>query len=426
MTESPQRFHLPSGRRVEISIVAERSPKSRPLSNPFADALAFFEESARLADDRGEPLSVTALRLDDFHTLRAIAAQLGWIPEEHVSVRCSNCEHRFQARPSSHLELGPFLDGELSDPELDAPFPFGEPLPIPDVALASGIADTVTFKERSVREAAALWEVLAREEGEIVPEMIACMGLSALGSEARPDVIATALLDASDEVLDEIFQIFDEAHYPPRLTVQVRCPACKAAQDVDAPAVREFPRDEECAPGDADSAGDFIDANAFEAKVRAIAARVYRQRGVSTAVGLVVNTDTPDVDDGGVPLLGSYLPHGVDPGTHIEHPPEVTLYYRSFRAMWLEEGPYDVDAEIEETVDHELEHHLHFLAGHDPLDDEERATLEDEAARIVGRREAVRRARAGFLQDIGEFFRRTWPLWVLVALMTVVATLATR
>lgn len=364
------------------------------------------------------------LRLDDFHALRAIAAKLGWLSEEAVAIHCKNCEHGFEGRPSSHLELGPFLHGELSDPVLDAPFSFGTPLPIPELAIEEGAAHTVTFVERTVGDASSLWEALARGASELGPEVIVGMGLRALGSEERPEVMAHALSRASDEALDAICHLFDEAYYSPRLTVPILCPECGAANDVDAPSVREFPGEDE---SDAAEAGEaFVDAGAFEAKVRMIADKVYRERGVSTAVGLVVDTDVPAVDDGGVPLLGSYLPHGVDPSTHIEHPPEVTLYYRSFRAMWLEEGPYDVDAEITETIDHELEHHLHYLAGHDPLDDDERATIEDEALRLVGRREAARRARVGFLRDIGEFFRRTWPLWVLVALMTVVATLAER
>ena len=68
--------------------------------------------------------------------------------------------------------------------------------------------------------------------------------------------------------------------------------------------------------------------------------------------------------------------------------PTVTLYVRTFRAMWNEEGAYDVAAEIDETVSHELEHHGHFLSGHDPMDEEERGEIAVEVARaFTGRKE---------------------------------------
>lgn len=45
---------------------------------------------------------------------------------------------------------------------------------------------------------------------------------------------------------------------------------------------------------------------------------------------------------------------------------EIRLYYRTFRAMFVDEGPYDVVGEIYETLEHELEHHRAFLDGDDP------------------------------------------------------------
>ena len=55
-----------------------------------------------------------------------------------------------------------------------------------------------------------------------------------------------------------------------------------------------------------------------------------------------------------------------------ERPAEVTIFYRTFRAMWNEEGGYDWEAEIRETIEHELEHHVAFLTGDDPMDEAER------------------------------------------------------
>jgi hypothetical protein len=142
-------------------------------------------------------------------------------------------------------------------------------------------------------------------------------------------------------------------------------------------------------------------------------------------VELVVEGGTPAVDDGGEPLLGSYVPpHPGDAGMPSRSP-VVTVYYRTFAAMWNEDGAYDWDDELVETIEHELEHHVSFMRGDDPTDDEERAVIRDEAVRIVGRREAGRRAIEGFGASWLDFFRRTWPLWLL-ALAALVAMLATQ
>jgi hypothetical protein len=103
----------------------------------------------------------------------------------------------------------------------------------------------------------------------------------------------------------------------------------------------------------------------------------------------------------------------------------VTVYFRTFAAMWGEDGPYDWDDELVETIEHELEHHMSFLRGDDPTDDEERAVIRDEAVRIVGRREAGRRAIEGFGASWGDFVKRTWPLWLL-AVIALAAMLATQ
>ncbi|MBF5066225.1 hypothetical protein G6O45_23615, partial [Salmonella enterica subsp. enterica serovar Istanbul] len=59
------------------------------------------------------------------------------------------------------------------------------------------------------------------------------------------------------------------------------------------------------------------------------------------AVELVVEGGTPAVDEGGEPLLGSYVPpHPGDAGAP-SRAPVVTVYYRTFRATWDEDGAYD-------------------------------------------------------------------------------------
>jgi hypothetical protein len=91
------------------------------------------------------------------------------------------------------------------------------------------------------------------------------------------------------------------------------------------------------------------------------------------------------------------------------------LFYRTFRAEYRADPAFDLEAEIHETIDHEVTHHLHHLSGDDPLDDEERAEIAMEHARLVGRREVARRAARGFAGDIAGFLRVSWPLWIALA-----------
>lgn len=423
MPDLPQRLHLPSGKLVRLTKLPAPSSEAPLSSTLFADAIHLFEHGLVLEDERTGRIELDELRLDDFHTLRAIACRIGLLPESPVVVRCRNCDEAFEAHPSRALELGPFLDGELDDPELDAPFPFTEPQTIPPVALSEEVeATTVVLVARTVGQARPLWEALSKPSWEIDAALVEAMGIHALGDERDPRAIARALSQASEEAFDAVLSLFDDASYPLRLRPDVRCPSCGAVEAVDAPALREFSLVD--APPESDE--PFPDLEAFEARVRRIADEVYAARGVTEAVHLVVHTGIAATDDGGVPLLGSYMPGGADPDTGIPRPPEVTLYFRTFRAIWEEEGPYDLDAELRETIDHELVHHLHYLAGDDPVDDEERALIEEEASRLVGRRELSRRARAGFIADVSEFWRRTWPIWLFAALATAVATVMQR
>jgi hypothetical protein len=132
---------------------------------------------------------------------------------------------------------------------------------------------------------------------------------------------------------------------------------------------------------------------------------------------LVVEAGTPAVDDGGEPLLGSYLPGAGG------LPPTVTVYYKTFCAIEADEGPYEWEEELEETIEHELEHHLYFLKGDDPMDAAERAEIEREALRVVGKKEAARREMASFGESLLDFAKRTWPLW-LIALVVLFLSLA--
>ena len=134
----------------------------------------------------------------------------------------------------------------------------------------------------------------------------------------------------------------------------------------------------------------------------------------SGAVPVILEQGVPHVDDGGVPLLGSYTPPPEGDEESLCPPTgEVRLYYRTFRNQWLDEGPYDVDAEIAETIEHELKHHLAFLRGWDETDAAERALIVEERRRVRGKAETQRSARA----ERRTFLERTWPLWAILLLL---------
>jgi hypothetical protein len=137
-------------------------------------------------------------------------------------------------------------------------------------------------------------------------------------------------------------------------------------------------------------------------------------------VALIVEGGVPACDDGGVPLLGSYVPPFAGSEQQPSQQGEVTLFYRTFRAEWQDGGPYDWRAEVRETLEHELEHHEGHLRGHDPMDEDERDEIAREVVRTVGKRALARRGTRALFSDWGEFLRRTWPLWI-VLLIAVIA-----
>lgn len=138
--------------------------------------------------------------------------------------------------------------------------------------------------------------------------------------------------------------------------------------------------------------------------------RVYRRSAVRN-VALTVETGVPDVDEGGQPLLGSYTPPGEDP---TQHPPEIRLYYRAFQTEFRLDSGFDVAAEIHETIAHEVEHHLYFLAGDDPMDAEERLAIAQERAEIVGKQELLRRGVRDAWAELRGFVRVALPLLLLL------------
>lgn len=403
------RFALPSGASVEVS---DAEPELPELGGVFAADLAGVRALT------SSPLD--ELPLADLHTLRAIAKKLGLAPEPAISIRCRNCEHVFEVVPTSTFELGPYRDAELDDPELDAPFDFERAYPIdPDDERFS----EVRLEPVNVATARGLHEALAGRF-RITSRVVRALGIVSLGKETSPARIARRLSEAPDEIFDRVAAVFEDAHYPPRLVAPHGCPECAMVEWVPVPAERELTVAAADGAAHLRPEGEpFMDADRFEAEVRDSAERIYRELGVRH-IDLSVIDGPAECDDGGEPLLGCYRPP--EPEGLIPKRAEVRVFYRTFSAIWQDEGPYDVRAEIDETLRHELEHHFGHLAGDDPLDDDERAEIDRERARRVGRTETQRRVVRAAAGDFGDFLRRTWPLWLLAAAITVLAVAAHR
>ncbi len=433
-TKLPARLTLPSGAvlslrpRADGGAPLKRAPDA-PLFSEAVRALTPPDERVALTRD-GKAVDARSLPLRDFHVLRAVLARSGVIAEEDVELSCRNCGARMLVRPCAALEIGPWADGELGDPELDTTLPFGEPKGIPEIPLGRvRIARTLTLEDRTVEQAHELFVAAAKERLVLTPEVVRAMGIVALGTEKDPAKISTALAECEDEAFHAVGDAFLAAHYVVRLGGVVFCEACGARNDVDAPYDRESGgggggggERPVAAPG-ASGSEAFPDLDSFASRAREIAQPMLESVPGEPAE-LVIEGGTPAVDDGGEPLLGSYVPpHPGDSSTPTQSP-LVTIYYRTFLAMWNEDGPYDWEDELTETIEHELDHHISFLRGDDPTDDEERAVIREEAVRIVGRREVGRRALEGFGASWTDFLRRTWPLWVLaiLALLFMLAT----
>lgn len=413
----PQSFHLPSGARVELGAGSRIE-----LPGIFGPELA--EVRARFSGVDGRPVSLADLPLSDLACVRALARAVGLVDEALVAVDCRNCRHRFEVRPSSTLELGPFRDGELDDPELDAPFDFSRAESIPALDGGGG-NDTIRLAPRTVAQAESLHRAIdPARPFRITSSVVRGMGIVELAGETAPVRIARKLSDASDRAYDAVTALFEGAHYPPRLEVPHACPECGALEWLLVPLSRELslePTAGEPALAVPSSESAFPSVDDFERMVREEADKAYAELGIG-AVDLLVIDEAAEVDDGGEPLLGCYRPAA--PDALVPAPAEIRLFYRTFLVTHEEDGPYDVRAEIAETLRHELMHHLSYLAGHDPIDDEEREQIEHEVARRVGRFESRRRATRALRTELREFVARTWVVWLIAALVTLALVLA--
>lgn len=399
------RFFLPSGAQVELAGARAE------LDGCFAAELS--DVKLRLRSRSGEALELGQLPLADFHTLRALLRRLGRIPEREVSVRCTNCDHEQRVEPSSRLELGPFRDDELDDPELDASFDFDRTCEIPELSSAR-------LCPRTLAEAAPLHRACRADRPlRVTSAVVRAMGIVELGGETDSRRIARRLAEASDAAFDAVALLFEDAHYPPRLDVPHPCASCGATIWVPAPMSRELSLEP---TGDAPRATAppeaFMSPDDFEALVREEAPRAYAAAHAAK-IDLLVIDGPAEVDDGGEPLLGCYRPP--DPHALVPQPAEIRIFYRTFANMYEEDGTFDVREEIAETLRHELEHHSGHLAGEDPLGEEEDSEVEHAHVRRVGRAETRRRAVRALGGDFREFVAKTWFVWVLALAGALVA-----
>ncbi|MGZ3451656.1 MAG: hypothetical protein ACXVEF_18740 [Polyangiales bacterium] len=400
---------LPSGRVASVCAkVAEPRPR---------DVLQAIE--------RGLVSLPNDLALCDANVIEAILAELGAIEKDRVPLACRNCGEKIELVAS--LPIEPLLDPP-GDEELDRPGAWDRlewhDFPAPIEVGRRGTADRFQLGRRTLADRARLESML----GDTLPigaPLVRAVGIVALARgevevTKSPTAIARALEslddDAFDDAWDAIGRAYDEQHWPPRLLAAVPCPSCGARHDVEA-VRRPLEWIEERARVEG---GPFPSFEAFRDRAATIAREVFTATGLEaiTDVEVIVEDDVPPCDDGGEPLLGSYTPSG-GIGLHV-----IALYYRTFRSMY-EDEPYDVDAEIRETIDHELEHHVGFLRGDDPLDDEERAEIVRERVRRLGLSPKTPQEPAS-IPDFVRFVRSTWPIWFAALLLILILISSTR
>jgi len=433
------RIRLPSGLDARVGV----GDGDDPIADDVVDGRRSFCGRMLNALDRGavviearsedgwrslERDAIGGLTLADFHAARDIAERLGAVVPEPFDERweCRNCGVELDVDRISVpvRDLEDWYAGAEAPPR--GPFPLGT-----RVKLAGGRrADTIEVAPVTVKEARPLWHALGKPgDLRITSAVVEALGVRALGAVSDGRVIARALSLAPDSVWGVVETLFVTVNYSTRSHFPLVCPACEAVHDVPRPVGRELWSDPDAERllrrgSDAEdrpvtSHGPFPSEGDFASLVEEIGREVYRARGVR-AVELVTDVTVPPVDDAGEPLLGSYQPLvDTDTAGYSDVRFRISLYYRTFEGMHRDE-PYDVAEEIRETIDHEVEHHLHHLSGRDPLDEQERSEAREDLARTFGER-AVRRAH---MRELAAELRRLgWAVGLPVVLLGLLALL---
>ena len=412
-----RRVILPSQRVVEVVIDrngARRAVEERSL---FRDALAVVgSDRMRVSDPktgRLDAAAIDALPVGDFHVLRDLAIREGLVPGEVESFACENCDAPLHFDPS---KLAP---EDLEDRYEDDAIPAEVRLALdPPLALGKRRYTHVRAKTVEVRTARLFWRQLGKKGSdgfEVTPKLLASMGIVALEGERgavidEPRALARALAAAPDEAWSVVEDAFLALAYPTRAIASLTCARCETICDLEVPWPRELsPGQYERAPS---ARAPFPDAAAFADRARAIADATWRKMDAG-GLALEIELGVPEVDSGGVPMLGSYAPETDDAGTRFV----VRLYYRTFEREHRESARFDWESELAETIEHEAQHHLYYLAGHDPMDEGERAESERELVRRVGGEKRYRKLQRRALFDgVWEIVRVLLPALALIAL----------
>jgi rubrerythrin len=410
---------LPSGRvvRVRRNVAGD----AEALDDDEVDGRVLFEGRA-LRALRGERLAIEgvgeaelmAMPLRDYHALRDLAGRVGAIEEEEETYTCRNCDAPMEIDPREAPvdELLRRYEGDTTAEEVGQDL--GRTVRLPHRRRGK----MVRMASVTVKDALPLWAVLGRDEPfAVTPEIVRALGVRTIGGEKDPRILARVLDRVDDAIWERVEEGFLRVQYSDRAFVPYTCEKCGALHELERPAVREVLGMGREVP-DAAAGKPFPSAEEFESMVERIAPEVYAGRGVQ-GIAIRVEPGVAAVDDGGEPLLGSYQPS--------ENEFLIEVYYRTFAKMHAEEGAYDLEAEIRETIDHEVEHHLHHLRGYDPLDEQERRELRDDLVKTYGAPTVRRIVAEGMIAELGRFARFAWPfLLVLLLIAGVVAWLESR
>ncbi len=412
-----RRVWLPGGRIVLVRIdPSARTPRTKERGL-FADMLALLASDRFVVEDllpaeRLSPMAIERLSLPDFHVLRDLATRAGLLAAETEVIPCDNCDTELTFDPAS-LPLAD-LDDRYEDEEHVAEIVVELPEPL---RVAGREASRVRMKRVTVAEARPLWRELGKARAfRITPKLLTAMGV--VGVEpaiADLRALARALTDAPDASWSAIEETFLALAYPPRAIASIVCARCETVHDMEVP----WPRELE--PGQYHPARDegapFPSIVEFESRARRIADATFRKMNAG-GLTLRIEAGIPEVDSGGVPMLGSYTPEARDDGgTDFI----VRVYFRTFERAFRDDASFDWQHELDETIEHEAQHHLYYLSGHDPMDAQERAESERELVRRVGGEKRYRKLRQRALfADVWEIVRVLVPALALIALVVLV------
>ena len=401
---------------VRIDPSATKPRRAEP--GLFGDVLALFASERFVVEElkpalRLDTRAIDRLAVPDFHVLRDLAIRAKLIASEPDVIACDNCDAELTfdnaALPIADLDdryEGEHLEGERVT-TLSAP-----------IVIEADAYEHVRMKQRSVADARVLWRELGKDRPfRITPKLLLAMGVVALESKSGAPLtdlraMSRALIDAPDDTWREVEETFLALAYPSRAITTLTCAACETVHDLEVPWPRELEPGQYHAERSANEA--LPSAIELEAHARRIADTTWKRMNAG-GLTLRLEVGVAEVDSGGVPMLGSYTPEPRDDGgTDFV----VRVYYRTFERAFRDDARFDWRRELEETIEHEAQHHLYYLSGHDPMDEQERAESEREAVRRAGGEKRYRKLqRAAIGSGVWEIVRALVPPLALVVIV---------